>query len=194
MMSYFLYHTKNVAVLLMLGQNVEKQLQLYVKKIRQQGGVVTASVVVAAARGLMMAHNRSQLADFGGHVALTRTWAYHFLHRMQFVKRKATTSKSKYRPPDFEEMKKAFLEEVSTTVTMEDIPSELIFNWDQTGIHLIPVSPWTMEQSGAARVEISGIDNKHQITAIFCGTLTGDFLPLQIIYKGKSQRCHPISV
>ena len=48
-----------------------------------------------------------------------------------------------------------------------------------------------MEQSGAARVEISGIDNKHQITAIFCGTLTGDFLPLQIIYKGKSQRCHP---
>ena len=73
---------------------------------------------------------------------------------------------------------------------MEEIPPELIFNWDQTGIHLIPVSPWTIEQTGATRVEIGGVDNKHQITAI-CGTLTGDFLPLQIIYKGKMECCHP---
>ena len=34
---------------LVLGDYIEKQLQLYVKKIQQQGRVVTASVVVAAA-------------------------------------------------------------------------------------------------------------------------------------------------
>jgi hypothetical protein len=88
-------------------------------------------------------------------------------------------------------MKRNFLEEVRTVVTMEEIPPVLIFNWDQTGIQLIPVSPWTMEETGTKRVEISGIDNKQQITAIFCGTLTGDFLPLQIIYKGKTKCCHP---
>ena len=65
---------------------------------------------------------------------------------------------------------------------MEEIPPELILNWDQTGIHLVPASAWTMELAGSKRVEISGVDNKQQITAIFCGLLTGDFLPLQLIY------------
>ena len=80
---------------LVLGDYIEKQLQLYVKKIQQQGGVVTASVVVAAARGVMMAYNHPQLAEFGWHMVLTSTWAYHFLHRMKFVKRNATTSKTR---------------------------------------------------------------------------------------------------
>ena len=29
------------------------------------------------------------------------------------------------------------------------------------------------------------------ITAVFCGSATGDFLPIQLIYKGKTSRCHP---
>ena len=38
-----------------------------------------------------------------------------------------------------------------------------------------------------------GTSNKQQITAVLCGTLTGDFLLMQVIYKGKSARCHPHS-
>ena len=34
-------------------------------------------------------------------------------------------------------------------------------------------------------------NDERLITAVFCGTATGDFLPVQIIYKGKTQRCHP---
>ena len=33
--------------------------------------------------------------------------------------------------------------------------------------------------------------DKWQITALFCGSLLGDFLPIQVIYKGKTTRCHP---
>lgn len=36
-----------------------------------------------------------------------------------------------------------------------------------------------------------GANDKRQITAIFCGSLLGDFLLLQIIYKGKTTHCHP---
>ena len=28
---------------------------------------------------------------------------------------------------------------------MEEIPDELVINWDQTGIKYVPVSQWTME-------------------------------------------------
>ena len=41
-------------------------------------------------------------------------------------------------------------------------------------------------------VELSGTNDKQQITAVFCGNLTSDFLPLQLIYnKGKTTQCHP---
>ena len=74
---------------------------------------------------------------------------------------------------------------------MENIPPELIMNWDQTGIKLVPSSNWTMEKIGTQRVEIIGVNDKRQITPMFCGTLSGDFLPIQLIYQGKSPRCHP---
>ena len=133
----------------LLGQHVDKQVQLYLKKIREQGGVITASVVVAAAHGILMALNKSLLTEFGGHITLSRHWAYHLLNRMNFVRRKATTSKSKYKPADFAKVKEQFLNDVVSIVTVEGIPPELVLNWDQTGIHLVPVSPWTMEQAGS---------------------------------------------
>ncbi|XP_011409166.1 PREDICTED: uncharacterized protein LOC105316064 [Amphimedon queenslandica] len=74
---------------------------------------------------------------------------------------------------------------------MEEIPRELVLKWDQTGIRLVPSSTWTMERKGERRVEMVGVNDKRQITAIFCGNAMGDFLPIQLIYKGKTPRCHP---
>ena len=92
---------------------------------------------------------------------------------------------------NFSALKKSFLDNVVTTVLMEEIPGELIMNWDQTGINLVPASSYTMEQCGSKRVEMGGAGDKRQITAVFCGTILGDFLPVQLIYKGKTPRCHP---
>ena len=74
---------------------------------------------------------------------------------------------------------------------MEEIPPHLILNWDQTGIKIVPSSSWTMNQSGAKRVEVCGVNDKRMITCVFCGTAVGDFLPPQVIYQGKTARCHP---
>lgn len=48
-----------------------------------------------------------------------------------------------------------------------------------------------MEQRGTQRVEMVGVNDKRQITALFCSTMVGDFLPVQLIYKGTTPRCHP---
>ena len=74
---------------------------------------------------------------------------------------------------------------------MEAIPHELL-NWDQTGIKLVPSSSWTLDRQGVKRVEIAGATDQRLITAVFCGTLFGDFLPLQVIYQGTTDRCHPL--
>ena len=109
---------------------------------------------------------------------------------MGFVKRRAST-KAKVDAENFTAIKEQFLSDVKTVVEMEEIPNDLIINWEQTGMHYIPVSSWTMEKEGAKRVEIAGVDDKRQITAVFGASLTGDFLPVQLIYKEKTPRCLP---
>ena len=47
---------------------------------------------------------------------------------MKFVKRKATTAKSKHAPKDFTAVKRVFLGNVAVP-TMEDVPPELVVNW-----------------------------------------------------------------
>ena len=39
-------------------------------------------------------------------------------------------------------------------------------------------------------MEQKGQNDKCQVTAVLCGTIQGDLLPLQIIYKGKTEHCH----
>ena len=64
---------------------------------------------------------------------------------MDFTKRRVTT-KSNSPQDNLEEVKATFLSEIVETVDMNDIPPELIFNWDQTGINLVPTALWTMDE------------------------------------------------
>ena len=75
---------------------------------------------------------------------------------MKFVRRKATTAKSKHTPEDFAAVKQAFLDDMVALATMEDVPPELVLNWDQTGIHLVPASTWTMDKEGSNTLKSLG--------------------------------------
>ena len=48
-----------------------------------------------------------------------------------------------------------------------------------------------MEQEGTKRVELLGKDDKRQLTALFAGSMSGDFLPVQLVYQGKTTKCLP---
>jgi hypothetical protein len=92
---------------------------------------------------------------------------------------------------DFEMVKTQYLMDIKMITEMDGIPEQLIINWDQTSIEYVPVSSWTMAPRGSKRVDIIGKDDKRQITDVFACTLSGDFLPIQLIYKGKTNKCLP---
>ena len=75
---------------------------------------------------------------------------------------------------------------------MEEIPSDLIINCDQTAIKYIPVSTWTMADEGSQQVEIVGADDKGQITAVLAITSSGGFLVPQLKCKETTMKCLPI--
>ena len=89
-----------------------------------------------------------------------------------------TTAKSKHAVAEFQCLKEKSLQDVVTTVEMEEIPSELILNWDKD-------RPIQHVDHGGARYQTSGrreVNDKQQITAVFCVSLIGDFLPIQVIH------------
>ena len=92
---------------------------------------------------------------------------------------------------DFEAVKKDFLERIITAVKTHSIPQALIINLDETGLKLVPVSNWTLEQQGAAKIKVAGVDDKREITAVVSASMAGDLLPLQLLYTGVTERCHP---
>lgn len=62
---------------------------------------------------------------------------------MNYVKRKATTT-AKIDPSHFDELKEQYLLDMMVVVEMMKIHSELVFNWDHTGINIVPGSQWTI--------------------------------------------------
>ena len=175
---------------LLLPDKLDGQVQDYIKELRKRGASVSTAVVVATARGIVLNKDANLLYSNGGGIKLTDEWAKSLLSRMGYVKRKAC-SKAKVDVEQFEKLKKDFLKDIKSIITMDEIPLDLIINFDQTGINYVPISSWTMEKEGTKRVEVVAKDDKRQMTAVFAGSLSGDFLPPQLIYEGKTKRCLP---
>ena len=169
---------------------MDEQIRQYLTTLRKAGAVINTAIVLACAEGVVKSEDSNLLACNGGHIVLTRDWGKSILRRMGFVKRRASTS-AKVSVENFEVLKAQYLFDIKVIIEMEEIPYELVINWDQTAIHYVPVGSWTMEKEGAQRVEIVGKDDKRQITAVLAGSLTGDFLPPQLVYQGMTKRCIP---
>ena len=182
--------SKTTGCPLLLGSSIEESSKAIVRTIRDNGGIVNSSVTIGIIKGVIHDVDSNLLLENGGQVDVNKEVARRLLGRMNFVKRKGTT-KSKVTPENFKTMQTQFLEDIRTVVHFEEIPPELILNWDHTGIHYVPVSSWTLELKGAQKVPIAGADDKCQITAVFACSLSGEFLPPQLIYSGKTTACLP---
>ena len=175
---------------LMLGEELDRKVRAYVQEMRRLGNAITTRVVMAGAFGIVKKKNKNLLAKYGGHIVINKSWARYLLQRMNYVKRKAC-SKAKVSVPNFDEVKANFLCDIKATVEMEEIPPSLIINWDHTSLKYVPSSSWTMAEEGSKCVDLVGIDDKRQITAVLAVTLDGNFLPVQLVYQGKTSACLP---
>ena len=175
---------------MMLGEQLDAAVRDYIEAMRTVCGVVNTTIVLAAAEGIIAARDLSLLVEHGGHTHLTKSWAKSLLNRMGYVKRKCSNA-GKVSIFRFEEIQRDFLADIQAEVVMSDIPADLIFNWDQTPLKYVPTGQWTMNKAGAKIIPIASSDDKRQITGILAATLTGEFLPPQVLYEGKTERCHP---
>ena len=92
---------------LLLGDELDKQVQEYVRYLRERGTPVNTAIVIATANGIGQSKNANLLNENGGSIILTKFWAHSLLSRMGMVKRKVC-SKSKVTPENFENLNEQF--------------------------------------------------------------------------------------
>lgn len=114
------------------------QVRAYLNALRDNGAVVNTAIAIGCAEGIVRSKDSNLLASNGGHITLTKHWGKHLLSRMGYVKRRAST-KAKITVPNLDELKAQFLLDIKVVIEMDEIPFDLVINWDQTGIHYVPV-------------------------------------------------------
>ena len=67
--------------------------------------------------------------------SLKKTWAESVLNRLGYTRRKGTKA-ARTKPKDFDKTKQEYIDRIEKCVEEHNIPDDLIFNWDQTGVNL----------------------------------------------------------
>ena len=121
----------------------------------------------------------------------TDGWLYSLYKRINFVRRTVTTSRRVVTEALWTEIRTLFLYDISTLVQTCNSPDEPIKNVDQTPSKHVPTSSAIMAEENSKHVPKQGADDKSAITLTLAETLSGDMLPLQMIYTGKTSRSLP---
>ena len=166
-----------------------------IKALRLKGAPTSCNVINAIAKGIVVANDRTMLDERGGHLQFTDNWARNVLNEVQqsekkMVKRMATTSKIPVAPGLLKEEQLTFQRKIQAFIKWYDIPKELVLNFDQTPLSYITVGNNTLEFEGAKSVPMKGKGKGKQITGNCTVSAIGRFLPMQLIYTGKTIRCH----
>ncbi|KAF8599168.1 hypothetical protein BDV93DRAFT_449716 [Ceratobasidium sp. AG-I] len=116
-----------------------------------------------------------------------------FLHKyLNWSIRKATRAAQKFPPNVNTVLLHAFLR-FACVVRDEDIPACCIVNADQTQVVYNAGSHSTWNSSGERQVHVLGVEEKRAFTLLVAVSLSGDVLPFQAIYSGKTSRSLPES-
>ena len=124
---------------LLIGKELDEQVKRYTTYLRKEGAVVNIYVVMAGGKGIVVGRDGNLLACNGGSLVLTKEWARYVLQRIGMVKHRANTKK-KVTVENFDELKKLFLLDIRNIVQMDEVPAQIIINWDQSGINYLPPS------------------------------------------------------
>ena len=88
------------------------------------GGVISRKMVIAIGTGVIKANCPSKLKEFGGHIALTESWARGVLKSMEWSKIKGATGKIEPIKQFLLEEELTFQRRIASIIGEHDIPRE----------------------------------------------------------------------
>ena len=107
---------------------------------------------------------------------------------MGYVRRFATSGKVELPQRVKRKTKLLYIHDIVNLTETHKIPKSIVLNLDQTPLKYIPRGKTTLAKQNANSVPVRGVSDKRVIAATFINTLDGKFLPMQLIYGGKTRK------
>lgn len=166
---------------------VEEEIKRVLLRMRETGVPINCNIVKWVMQAVVEEKQPSLLNSLTFSHSFVSQWAR---SQLQWRYRRRTTAASKL-PSDWENQGVQMAMRIAANMAQYKVHPSLIINMDQTGIHLVPSSSWTYEKKGSENVAVIGTEDKRQITACIASSMDGNFLPLQLVFQGKTPRCLP---
>ena len=138
-----------------------------VKKMWEPGAVINYSIIITIVTGIIMAKDRTLFKENGGTIELGKNWCELISKWLDYIKRKATTTKPIIAPGLILEISLTFSNEIKKIVQAHEIPSKMIINFNQTLLPFLLISNYTLAEKGTSRVSVLGTSDYCQITGTF---------------------------
>ena len=165
-------------------RELENSIKSTLNGMRMASCVVNSFVVHAVMNSYLHLSQESALNQMSLSRRYCRYWVQ---HHMGWTYKKATTSGQKL-PLDWEHQVQLMFHRISAITATHDITQpEFIINWDQTAVSLMPTQHHAYHNKSEKQVPVLALDDKRQITAVVASAMTGELLPLQLIFGGQDK-------
>jgi len=165
----------------------EKEIKRVLLQMRAAGAPLNSRVIRWVMLAILQEANPSLLLQHKLSQPFISRWAR---QQLDWRWRARTTAASKL-PTDWEAQGVLMAKRIAALMEMHSVHPSLVINPDQTGVKLVPASAWTYEKRNSSSVAVIGAEDKRQITACLASALSGELLPLQLIFQGKTERSLP---
>ena len=175
----------------LISEELSTEIKQILSNLRVAGCSVSRKVVISVGNGVLASRCPEKMSRNGGKVNLTVKWARGILKSMNWVKRRGTTAKRTMNPALYDALAFTWKKKIAEKNFEHKIHNDLILNFDQTALGFTSPAKTTFTEKNAETVPIANLDDKRQITGTLVSNLSGEFLPIQLIYTGKTDLCHP---
>ena len=94
-------------------------------------------------------------------------------------------------PALYDDLAFTWKKKIAGKVFEHKIHNDLILNFDRTPLRFTCPAKATFTEKNAETVPTGNLDDKRHITGTFVVNLSGESLPIPLIYTGKTDLCHP---
>ena len=107
---------------------------------------------------------------------------------MGYITRLATTGNVELPQGVKREAELLYIHDTVNLIETHKIPKLMVLNLDQMPVKYIPCGKTTLGKQNTSSVPVSGVSEMRLIAAIFTITTDRKFLPMQLMYGGKTQK------
>ncbi|KAG6877107.1 hypothetical protein C0992_010825 [Termitomyces sp. T32_za158] len=163
-----------------------------IKKTLQDIRTAHLPVSVAVARSIMIAIIKEKNKHIlSASFKCSEQFVRAFLQTVMYWSPRKATRAASHLPEDAPEQCERTFFRLVYAMKWQNIPAQLLINVDQLGNYLLPNLTYTWHDTGAKQVDSNTKDEKRAYTLLVASTPTGEFLPFQQVWSGKTKNSLP---